>query len=220
MKKIFWTTIFWLVVILMFWWYMRRFDDLLARDVSNLIGVEIICDEEWNSVTSQALLDQIKAMQIQLDNISKSLIQNWWIENNLQTMWAQNVKLFYFNKTEDDKLPVEQQINSASVLSVERVISWSKNIIEDTINALLEWNLTTEERSKWFTTEFPNQDFRLISSDLKSDWTLELTFNEVMGFTSWWSARVFILRSAIEKTAKQFPGVKYVKILPETLFQP
>ena len=220
MKKIFWTTVFWLAVILIFRWYLRWFDDGLAQNVSNLIWVEMTYDQQWNKADSQELLDQIKSMQTQLDNISQSLMQNGWDQNNLQVMWAQTIKLFYFNQTEDNKLPITQQLNSSSVLPVERIISWSKNIIEDTINALLEWNLTSEERTKWFVTEFPNQDFRLISSDLKSDWTLELIFSEVPWFTSWWSARVFILRSAIEKTAKQFTIVKSVKILPDTLFQP
>ena len=218
MKKIFWTTVFWLAAILIFRWYLRWFDDGLATNVSSLIGATTTCDP--NNGTSQQLLDQIKAMQTQLDSISQSLIQNASSGNYTQTIWAQTVKLFYFNQTEDNKLPPVQQLNSSSVLPVERVISWSQNIIEDTINMLLEWNMTTDEISKWFITEFPNQDFRLISSDLKSDWILELTFSEVPGFTSWWSARVFILRSVIEKTAKQFDNVKSVKILPETLFQP
>lgn len=220
MKKILWTTVFWLAAILIFRWYLRWFDDWLALNVSNLIGVETVCNLPWNNVVSQELLDQIKSMQIQLDSISQSLTQNGPEENDLQPMWAQTIKLFYFNQTEDNKLPLVQQLNSSSVLPIERVISWSKNLIEDTINVLLEWNLTNDERTTWFTTEFPNQNFRLISSDLKSDWTLELTFSEVPWFTSWWSARIFILRSAIEKTAKQFANVKSVKLLPDTLFQP
>lgn len=218
MKKIFWTTVFWLAAILIFRWYLRWFDDWLAKNVSHLIWVEITCDS--NDSVSQDLLDQITLMQSQLDAISQSLSTNSSVSNNVQALWAQTVRLFYFNQTEDNKLPVAQQLNSASVLPIERVISWSKNIIEDTINILLDWNLTNEERAQWFTTEFPNQDFRLVSSNLLSDWTLELTFSEVPGFTSWWSARVFILRSAIEKTAKQFAEVKIVKLLPETLFQP
>jgi hypothetical protein len=218
MKKIFWTTVFWLAVILIFRWYLRWFDDWLAKNVSSLIWAQTAC--VWTSSTSQELLDQIKAMQIQLDNISQSLTTNWSEGNNPQVLWPQTVKLFYFNQLEDNKLPIAQQLNSASVLPIQRVISWSKNIIEDTINSLLEWNLTSEERTKWFTTEFPNEYFRLMSSNLKSDWTLELTFNEVPGFTSWGSARVFILRAVIEKTAKQFDNVKAVKILPDTLFQP
>lgn len=220
MKKIFWTTVFWLAVILIFRGYLRWFDDGLAKDVSNLIWVEMTYDEQWNSASIQELLDQIKSMQTQLDNISQSFIQNGWDQNDLQPLWAQTIRLFYFNQTEDNKLPIAQQLNSSSVLPVERIISWSRNIIEDTINALLEWSITSEERAKWFVTEFPNQDFRLISSNLTSDWVLELIFNEVPGFTSWWSARVFILRSTIEKTAKQFANVKSVKILPEELFQP
>jgi hypothetical protein len=220
MKKIFWTTVFWLAAILIFRWYLRWFDDWLAQNVSSLIWVEIAYDKQWNNANSQELLDQIKSMQNQLDSISQSLMQNGWNQNNLPVMWVQTIKLFYFNQTEDNKLPIAQQLNSSSVLPIERIISWSRNIIEDTINTLLEWNLTSEERTNWFATEFPNQDFRLISSNLTSDWTLELTFSDVPGFTSWWSARVFILRAAIEKTAKQFATVKSVKILPETLFQP
>jgi len=219
MKKIFWTTVFWLAAILIFRWYLRWFDNWLAKNVSNLIGVSVT-NQSWMVSSSQELLDQIKAMQSQLDSISQSLTKDGWDQNNLQTIWEQTVKLFYFNQSEDNKLAPAQQLNLSSILSIDRVIPASKNIIVDTINMLLEWNLTTDERTNWFTTEFPNQDFRLISSDLKSDWTLELTFSEVPGFTSWWSARVFILRAAIEKTAKQFANVKYVKILPETLFQP
>jgi hypothetical protein len=219
MKKIFWTTVFWLAAILIFRWYLRWFDNWLAKNVSNLIGASVT-NQSWIAFSSQELLDQIKAMQSQLDSISQSLTKDGWDQNNLQTIWEQTVKLFYFNQSEDNKLAPAQQLNLSSILSIDRVIPASKNIIVDTINMLLEWNLTTDERTNWFTTEFPNQDFRLISSDLKSDWTLELTFSEVPGFTSWWSARVFILRAAIEKTAKQFANVKYVKILPETLFQP
>ncbi|MFZ2150998.1 MAG: GerMN domain-containing protein [Candidatus Absconditicoccaceae bacterium] len=220
MKKIFWTTVFWLAIVLIFRGYLRWFDDGLAQNVSNLIGVDMTYDNQGNNANSQELLDQIKSMQTQLDNISQSLVQNGGNQNNLQVMGAQTIKLFYFNQTEDNKLPTAQQLNSSSVLPVERIISGSKNVIEDTINALLEGGLTSEERAKGFITEFPNQDFRLISSNLTSDGTLELIFNEVPGFTSGGSARVFILRSAIEKTAKQFANVKYIKILPETLFQP
>jgi hypothetical protein len=185
MKKIFWTTVFWLAAILIFRWYLRWFDDWLAQNVSSLIWVEIAYDKQWNNANSQELLDQIKSMQNQLDSISQSLMQNGWNQNNLPVLWVQTIKLFYFNQTEDNKLPIAQQLNSSSVLPIERIISWSRNIIEDTINTLLEWNLTSEERTNWFATEFPNQDFRLISSNLTSDWTLELTFSDVPGFTSW-----------------------------------
>jgi hypothetical protein len=49
---------------------------------------------------------------------------------------------------------------------------------------------------------------------------LTLKFTEVPGFTDGGSARMLILSSTIEKTALQFPGVKEVVFLPETLFQP
>lgn len=221
MKKILWTTVFWLAAILIFRGYLKRFDNNTAQIVSKLIWIENACDENWDNIVTKELLEQIQSMQTQLDAISQSIKPNPDNQEiSQQSYWPQTVKLFYFNQTEDNKFPTPQQINSASVLPIERTISWSKDIITDTINILLNGNLTTDERARWFTTEFPNEFFRLISSNLKPDGTLELTFSEVPWFTSWWSARVFILRSVIEKTAKQFPQVKAVKILPETLFQP
>lgn len=220
MKKIFWTTVFWLFIILAFVWYLRRFDSGLSQDVSKIIWVEMICDQTTNTDNLVILSQQISDMKLQLDRIWDSLEKTGIMQNDLAVVWPKTVNLYYFNQLEDAKLPVEQQLNSSSILAVPRVISDSKNIIEDTINLLLEWNLNSAERTAGFTSEFPNQDFRLISSELKSDWTLELRFNEVMWFTSWWSARVFILKASIEKTAKQFDMVKIVKILPETLFQP
>lgn len=220
MKKVFWTSVFWILVVALFRWYLRWFDDWLANSVSNLIWVEKICDDVSSDETNQDLINQIKSMQEQLNIISSSLSSEDNKDNLLATNNPQNIKLYYFNQVEDSKLPVNQQLNSSSVLPVDRVIPRSNNLIQDTINMLIEWNLSQEEVSKWFTTEFPNNAFRLIDTNLNSDWTLELTFSEVPGFTSWWSARVFILRVSIEKTAKQFPNVKIVKILPETLFQP
>ena len=220
MKKIFWTTIFRLFIVLAFVWYLRRFDSGLSKDVSKFIWTQIVCDQNIDSESLLVLSVQIRDMKLQLDKMSDSWNKSDPIQNGLEIVWPKTVNLYYFNQLEDAKLPVEQQLNYSSILAVPRVISDSKNIIEDTINLLLEWNLNSAERTAGFTSEFPNQDFRLISSELKSDWTLELRFNEVMWFTSWWSARVFILKASIEKTAKQFDMVKIVKILPDTLFQP
>ncbi|MCF7834710.1 GerMN domain-containing protein [Candidatus Gracilibacteria bacterium] len=220
MKKIFWTSVFWIVIIAAFRGYLRWFDDGLAKDVSGLIGAKVICAEPPVTNPNQDLIDQIKLMQDQLNNISNSLTNVDGQDNLLKTSSPQNVKLYYFNQTEDQKLPINQQVNVSSVLPVDRVVAKSNNIIQDTINMLLEGNISPDESAVGFVSEFPNNDFRLLNVDLKSDGTLELTFNEVAGFTAGGSARVFILRSSIEKTAKQFSMVKSVKLLPESLFQP
>jgi hypothetical protein len=96
----------------------------------------------------------------------------------------------------------------------------SKNLLLDTINELIRGNLTAAERQQWFITEFPNSKFSLTSLELIPDWTLTLQFTEVPGFTDGWSARMLILSNLIQKTALQFPGVKKVVFIPETLFQP
>jgi spore germination protein GerM len=130
------------------------------------------------------------------------------------------VQLYYFNELEDSKLPIEQQINTSSILPIQRTIRSSENLIADTIKLLLQGNLTENEKDRWFITEFPNTQFRLLDSQIDTQWTLVLTFSEVPGFTTGGSARMLILRKSIEKTALQFPQVKRVVFEPETIFQP
>jgi spore germination protein GerM len=96
----------------------------------------------------------------------------------------------------------------------------SKNILEDTLNELIKGNLTASEKQQWFTTEFPHPAFALLSAMLGSDGALTLEFSDVPGFTDGWSARMLILSNLIKKTALQFPSVKHVVFVPETLFQP
>lgn len=127
------------------------------------------------------------------------------------------VKLFYQNVKRD-----EEMINACdpeSVRPVERQIAASKTPIQDTIKLLITGDLTYQEKAQGFTTEFPNKDFKLISTSLKGS-TLSLQFTEVPGFTSGGSCRIKILTQEIIKTAKQFPDVKTVILLPEDNFQP
>jgi spore germination protein GerM len=111
-------------------------------------------------------------------------------------------------------------VNVASILPVYRIFPASKNILIDTISELLAWKLTPNERRQWFISEFPNNKFTLLSTNLSSDGTLTLEFSQVPWFTDGWSARMLILSNVIEKTALQFSGVKKVVFIPETLFQP
>lgn len=144
---------------------------------------------------------------------------SWKIDKIICTPQAETVNLYYYNQQRDQELNEGQvACDPDAVIRVERKIA-SDNLIENTINLLLQGSLTQEEKEQGFTTEFPNEEFKLLESKLENG-MLTLTFTEVPGFTSGGSCRVNILRAQIEKTAKQFPQVEEVMIKPETLFQP
>lgn len=117
-------------------------------------------------------------------------------------------------------MPPAQQINVDSLQAISRTIPATDDVLRDTINLLLQGSLTPLEKDAGYTTEFPNKNFRLLSSVLQADGTLVLQFSEVPGFTDGGSARMLIMANSIIKTAMQFPGVNKVQFEPETLFQP
>lgn len=172
---------------------------------------------------TSGLTDQLTTIQTQLDSITQKLQSEPEVKTEdalFQTTTSMKVALYYFNQTEDQKLSLEQQINIDSILPVYRIFPASKNLLLDAIRELIKGNLTTNEKQQWFITEFPNPKFDIISLELIPDGTLTLQFTEVPGFTDGWSARMLILSNLIKKTALQFPGVKKVVFVPETLFQP
>ena len=225
MKKILWTSIFWILVVGLFWSYVRLFDNELWSTVASLFAKTEVCETVNTSEISSGSMDEIKAQLLKIENQIDSISQN--IENkdtnlddSLIRKWNTEVSLFYFNTKEDTKLPIEQQINVNSIIPVKRMISNSKNIIRDTVNLLVAGNLSQIEKDSWFTTEFPNKAFKLLNMDLNEEGVLTLTFSEVPGFTSGGSARMAILANSIAKTVKQFPQVREVEFMPEELFQP
>lgn len=221
MKKIFWTSVFWLLVIFLFRSYVRVFNQSLSREVASRFAKspQLCVTGSLNT----GLTQQIDAIQAQLILLTQKL----WSEPEtssqtpvFQTTAPTKVALYYFNQTVDQQLPPEQQVNVGSLLPVYRIFPASNNLLVDTINELIKGNLTASEQQQWFITEFPNAQFMLLSSDLASDGTLTLQFSEVPWFTDGWSARMFILSTLIKKTALQFSQVKKVVFVPETLFQP
>ena len=117
------------------------------------------------------------------------------------------VKLFYFNKLK------------GSLTAVERTLPDAKSPLKETLNLLIKGNLTLQEKTKGFVTDFPNPDFKLLGASIKNG-TATLKFNEVPGFTSGGAERMAMLAEQIRKTALQFPQVKAVIFDPEYLFQP
>ena len=225
MKKIFRTTLVWFLLIFLFRSYLRVFNKPLSKHIgSRFGGAQQVC---MTGNTSPDLTNQISDIQNQLTIITQKIESDTQLQTTIppqdsafETKTSMKIALYYFNQTEDQKLAPEQQINIASILPVYRIFPASKNVLVDTINELLKWSLTSAESKQGFITEFPNAKFTLLSSDLASNGTLTLQFSEVPGFTDGWSARMLILSNLIKKTAMQFPGVKNVVFVPETLFQP
>ena len=125
------------------------------------------------------------------------------------------IQLFYYNKTKDPNTTCE----SSAVLPVSRSIPSTVTPIQDTIKQLLRGELTTTEANLGFDTEFPLPGVELKGAVIR-DGTLTLEFTDPQNKLSGGSCRVGILRAEVEKTAKQFPEVKSVRFIPETLFQP
>ncbi|MFA5748184.1 MAG: GerMN domain-containing protein [Candidatus Absconditabacterales bacterium] len=227
MKKILWTTLFWLVVIFLFRSYIRLFDKELSIKIGGrFIPGKQVCNisGSGNNVSSQdetIIKNQLSLIQSQLDSIFQKINNKDQLNGQvLQTNGPTTIKLFYFNQTEDQKLPASQQVNVTSILPIYRIIPQSNDVIKDTINLLIQGDLNKDETAKGFTTEFPNDKFSLLNADLQNDGTLTLEFNDVPGFTDGGSARMLILANSISKTAMQFNQVKKVIFTPETLFQP
>jgi len=135
---------------------------------------------------------------------------------------TRKVLLYYYNPEKDKDEAGNIKCSRDGLVAIERLIPVSQTPIKDTIELLLKGkeNLTQKELAQGITTEFPLDGFKLKSVNLKSDGTLILEFEDPLNKTSGGACRVGILWFQIEATAKQFPQVKQVKFLPETLFQP
>jgi len=139
MKKIFRTTVVWLLLIFLFRSYLRVFNKPLGRQIGSRFGVA-----QQVSVTGTTTTDvtqQLDNIQTQLDLITQKLqsepeapVQT----SPFQTTVPNKVALYYFNQTEDQKLAPEQQVNTNSILPVYRIFPASKNLLIDAINELIK----------------------------------------------------------------------------------
>lgn len=139
-----------------------------------------------------------------------SLSVNWY-EPPKKT----KVSLFYYNQLEDK----ENVCGYDFILPVEREITVNDDVIKETIEKLIQGELTEEEKASGFTTNLPNPDFKLLGSSLSDKGVLTLEFTEVPGLTSDSSCQTGLLFEEILKTVRQFPEVKIVIFKPDTLFE-
>lgn len=129
------------------------------------------------------------------------------------------VLLYYYNPSLDQDETGNLKCSLDGLVSLERKIPITISPIQDTLQLLLEGNLSEEEINSGVTTEFPLEGFTLKGASLKEG-VLSLEFNDPNNQTIGGSCRTAILWSQIKETAKQFEEVISVKFLPEDLFQP
>ncbi|PIR41472.1 MAG: hypothetical protein COV31_01190 [Candidatus Yanofskybacteria bacterium CG10_big_fil_rev_8_21_14_0_10_46_23] len=135
------------------------------------------------------------------------------------TVASQTVSLYYYNAENDKDASGNILCSSQGLVPAQRQIPVSQTPIQDTINLLLQGQLTATERSAGVTTEYPLSGFTLQGANLRNG-DLTLDFSDPENKTGGGSCRVGILWKQIEATAQQFPGVNQVKFIPEFLFQP
>jgi hypothetical protein len=129
------------------------------------------------------------------------------------------VSLYFYDQLRDRGPSGAIMCSIKGLVPVERTIPVSTTPLQDAIRLLLQSSVTDDEKKMGLTTEYPLPGVELKGASMHgNELTVELT--DPQNKTSGGSCRVGILKAQIEATAKQFPEVKSVKIIPETLFQP
>jgi hypothetical protein len=128
------------------------------------------------------------------------------------------ITLYYYNPTLDQG-PGGVQCSEKGLVAVSRVIPKTSTPLKDSIQLLLNGELSSEERARGITTEFPLPGV-ILKSAIISNGIATLTFDDPQNKTNGGSCRVAILWHQIAATAKQFSTVQSVRFLPEELFQP
>jgi spore germination protein GerM len=139
-------------------------------------------------------------------------------EENDEESGMQTVKIYYYNSELDKDEDGNILCSSQGLVGVDATLP-KKDIIESSIQLLIQGQVPEEKAEEGVSTEFPLNGFSLESVNLE-DGILNLTFEDPNNESSGGSCRVNVLRVQVEETASQFEGVEEVRIMPETLFQP
>ena len=132
---------------------------------------------------------------------------------------VREVSLFYYDPKLDKDASGNIMCSRTGLIPVKRELPNSDSIIYNTVNLLLQGKISPEEKSAGVSTEYPLVGLKL-NSLLVNGGIATLNFSDENNKTSGGSCRVGLLWMQIEATVKQFPGIKEVRFLPETLFQP
>lgn len=216
------------------WFFEGNFSAELYDENKNLLGkTNLTALEDWmkedyvnfkgelfykQPLTKTGILKFLSANPSNLEQNQKFFEMPVIFENSQ----VNKILLYYYNPLLDQDKNGNILCSEKGLVAIERELPISQTPLKDTINLLLKGkeNLTDEDIKKGITTEFPLEGFSLEEVNLKPDGNLILRFNDPLNKTSGGSCRVNILWQQIEKTAKQFNGVKKVEFSPEFLFQP
>ncbi len=213
------------------WFFEASFPVKLYDADGQLIGTGIAqAQDDWMTtdfVPFEALIDfdspktKNGVLVLEKDNPS-GLIENYK-EVKIDVFFLQErqrtVDLYYYNSLLDTDSDGNIMCSEQGLYKVQRTIPLTNTPIQDTIKLLLKGELTQEEISSGITTEYPLEGFNLKGASLK-DGVLILEFEDPNNKTIGGSCRVNVLRSQIDKTAKQFSEIESVNFIPEYLFQP
>lgn len=130
-----------------------------------------------------------------------------------------SVVLFHYQPEADMDTSGNIQCSPAGLVGIFREIPQTQTLLTDTLELLLQGELTDRERQMGITTEFPLADVMLVGVSLR-DGVAIIALDDPDSQTSGGTCRANVLRAQITRTALQFPAVEAVRFLPETLFQP
>ncbi len=130
-----------------------------------------------------------------------------------------SVFLYYYDEKRDTDSRGTVRCSSRGLVPVTRKV-YGKDVLTETVQLLLEGELTEEDTALGVKANFPLTRFSLLSSTLDSKGVLTLTFDDPRKSSSGGSCRVSILRAQIEATARQFDGVIQVNLKPDDVLQP
>ena len=131
----------------------------------------------------------------------------------------ESFSLYYYNLEKDKEIDESIPCSADAVLPVNREVPESMNKPAEALKMLLKGEITEEEESKGFQTEFEPGKLELLSISI-SDGTATIEFEDDGGFTSGGSCRTGLLAAQIKKTLLQFDTIDKVVFLNEAMFQP
>ncbi|MGM0438893.1 MAG: GerMN domain-containing protein [Patescibacteria group bacterium] len=115
---------------------------------------------------------------------------------------------------------IAETLNGEDLFPIYREID-GKTPISNTIKALINLELTKEEKNNGFSTEWTKDHSVSLRGVSLGEGELIIELRDPFRFTSGGSARVRSLKNQIKKTVLQFGFVDQVKFIgPDWLFQP
>lgn len=129
------------------------------------------------------------------------------------------VKIYYYSSELDKDAAGNVLCSRNGLVPLEKQMPATDTPIQDAIRLLISGSRSENEKNAGVETEFPLAGFALKSADLQNG-VLTLEFDDPQNRTGGGACRAGIMWFQIEATAKQFEGVRQVRFVPETLFQP